>query len=187
LLAQNGPFHLGLAVANLNSSSFLLSSIPFRSKPEPEIVVLRLSAASAADLERIDAECSRPPWSKELFLTEFSNPAALLLGARWQGQLLGFIDVHVVLDEAHVVNFGVAEKHRRQGIGECLVRAMLEHLFQHAVNWVTLEVRAGNSPARALYDRLGFVEAGVRAGYYSDNGEDALTMRLCVPSNPNTT
>jgi ribosomal-protein-alanine N-acetyltransferase len=41
---------------------------------------------------------------------------------------------------------------------------------------MTLEVRVSNERAQNLYRRFGYVPAGVRAGYYGDNGEDALVM-----------
>ena len=41
---------------------------------------------------------------------------------------------------------------------------------------MTLEVRPSNQPAIALYERFGFLAAGMRRRYYQDNGEDALIM-----------
>lgn len=40
---------------------------------------------------------------------------------------------------------------------------------------MTLEVRASNEVAQALYRRFGFVPVGVRARYY-ENTEDAIIM-----------
>jgi len=49
---------------------------------------------------------------------------------------------------------------------------------QQSLTRVTLEVRKSNLPAQKLYESLGFVTSGLRKGYYSDDGEDALAMTL---------
>ena len=41
-----------------------------------------------------------------------------------------------------------------------------------------LEVRKSNLAAQKLYESVGFLTTGVRWGYYSDDGEDALAMTL---------
>ena len=41
---------------------------------------------------------------------------------------------------------------------------------------LTLEVRASNLPAQALYEKYGFAKVGVRRRYYADDGEDAVVM-----------
>ena len=57
---------------------------------------------------------------------------------------------------------------------------MLSVLFDvtgaQGIESYTLEVRAGNQAAIALYEGFGFREAGLRKGYYEDNGEDAIIM-----------
>ena len=144
-------------------------------KPFP--IVCRLSASSAKDLAEIEQECNRPPWDEALFAKEFKNHHAFIYGVRTSGQLVGFLVCHIVMDEAHIVNFGVRESFRGKGLGRALISEVLNELNAEAVRWVTLEVRQSNQPALYLYKSLGFYEAGLRAKYYSDNGEDALLMR----------
>jgi [ribosomal protein S18]-alanine N-acetyltransferase len=143
-------------------------------------IICKLPQASVPDLVEIEAESNRPPWSKKLFQQEFSNHCAQIYGARVSGQLAGFLVVHVIVDEAHIVNFGVRNTLRSQGIGRALITQVLLELHQSAVKWVTLEVRKGNRIARTLYSSLGFIEVGERPGYYVDNQEDAIVMSLSV-------
>ena len=75
------------------------------------------------------------------------------------------------------MNVAVAPAFRRQGIGEGLMIALVDALRDKGMESLTLEVRASNSPAIALYDRLGFTEVGRRPNYYTDPREDALIMR----------
>jgi ribosomal-protein-alanine N-acetyltransferase len=57
-----------------------------------------------------------------------------------------------------------------------LLSAMLRHAHSHGAASATLEVRAGNAKARALYRGFGFRVVGRRKGYYKNNGEDAVLM-----------
>ena len=143
-------------------------------------VVCRLSKAAAADLAVIESESNTPPWPEKHFLQEFSNSFSHVFGARRDGVIAGFLVIHVAADEGHIVNFGVRKNFRGQGIGRALLEAVLRELHERAVRWVTLEVRRSNAVAQRLYNSVGFAEAGVRAKYYSDDGEDALVLKLNV-------
>jgi ribosomal-protein-alanine N-acetyltransferase len=73
---------------------------------------------------------------------------------------------------------------RRQGIGASLMVRLLELAEELGARRLTLEVRAGNLPAQALYRRFGFEVAGRRPRYYTDDGEDALIMSTPPISRP---
>jgi [ribosomal protein S18]-alanine N-acetyltransferase len=141
-------------------------------------VVCRLSPASVDDLARIEFESNRAPWCRSFFAHEFENTYSRIFGARLSGELAGFLVVHVVADEAHVVNLAVGAQFRRCGIGRALMEEVLDDLDCQGINWVYLEVRASNEIALSLYHSLGFYQTAVRKKYYSDNGEDALLLSL---------
>jgi ribosomal-protein-alanine N-acetyltransferase len=75
-----------------------------------------------------------------------------------------------------VTTFGVHPDWRRQGIGRRLLLRLLELALELGASRMTLEVRVGNEPAKALYRGFGFTVAGRRPRYYSDDGEDAYVM-----------
>lgn len=143
-------------------------------------VVCRLVPALAGEIAVIEAESNRPPWSEQLIAQEFTHEHARILGARLGGRLVGFLICHVIKDEAHIMNFGVSRDARGNGVGRSILTELLRELHTEAVRWVTLEVRRSNLVARKLYETVGFVEVGTRLKYYSDNGEDALVLRLNV-------
>jgi len=142
------------------------------------VVVCSLSAECTPELAEIERESNQPPWSEALFQNEFSNRYSLVYGARLHGRLVGFLVCHVVLDEAHIVNFAVSKAWRRRGIGSALLKHVLRELAAKAVLSVVLEVRRSNNAARRLYEKLGFNETAVRQGYYSSDQEDAVFMNL---------
>ena len=90
--------------------------------------------------------------------------------------IVGFLGTWYAVDQAHIVSVGVADGYRRRGIGELLLIAAVEHAAARTAETITLEVRKSNTAARALYEKYGFIEQGIRKRYYSDNREDALIM-----------
>lgn len=117
------------------------------------------------------------PWSMADFTYEMeSNPVARYVVAEQAEQVLGFAGAHIILDEGHITNVAVLKEARGQGIGRKLMNALIQYAANLGVRYLTLEVRAGNEPAIALYRSLGFIKVTVRKKYYNDNGEDALLM-----------
>ncbi len=95
-----------------------------------------------------------------------------LLVAEGEGSLAGFLAWRITApDEAEVLNLAVAPSARRRGVALALIRALpLTNIF--------LEVRESNRAARALYQKAGFTEAGIRFGYYSNPVESGIVMRF---------
>ncbi|MDE2319301.1 MAG: GNAT family N-acetyltransferase [Rhodospirillales bacterium] len=110
-------------------------------------------------------------WNEAAFAALLGQPGARALIHAADG----FILLRTVLDEAEILTIGVLEK--RQGIGAALLREGLRGLRAGGVSVVHLEVATSNIPARALYEKHGFVQSGLRKAYYGD-GADALMLRL---------
>ncbi len=99
-------------------------------------------------------------------------------GLRAGCYVMGFAGLWLLVNEAHITNIAVRERHRRQGIGEALLIGIIELAIELGANLITLEVRASNTEAQKLYAKYGFVRVGLRRGYYTDNREDAVLMSL---------
>lgn len=111
---------------------------------------------------------------------ELVRPWARLRAARdAHGVVLGYALFWHVVDEVHLLNVAVAIPARRRGIGRALVEEVIAYARQHDVVRILLEARAGNIPAIALYEQLGFTRFAVRERYYAD-GEDAVEMSLSL-------
>jgi ribosomal-protein-alanine N-acetyltransferase len=93
-----------------------------------------------------------------------------------RAQLAGYAGYWLLDDEAHLMNIAVAPPWQGRGLGAYLLLETLAMMQGRGANSCTLEVRAGNGRAQALYRKLGFRVAGRRRRYYQDNGEDALLM-----------
>jgi ribosomal-protein-alanine N-acetyltransferase len=81
-----------------------------------------------------------------------------------------------VVDEAHVTTLAVHPDHQGRRIGARLLAALVRAALGEGMTSLTLEVRASNRPAQALYRRFGLGPAGIRRGYYRGSGEDAVVM-----------
>lgn len=135
-----------------------------------------------ARLVEIDAHWNPKSWSVQLFERELSSRSSVVRGLFKGAELVGYLIAHVVCNEAHIVSFGLAPEWRGKGGGRFLLREFLRCARLEGITVFTLDVRVTNLRARALYEESGFEVVGIRRNYYSDNGEDALTMRL--ESNP---
>ena len=128
------------------------------------------SVPAIAALERICFPAD--PWPTDLI-------ARLLPGftlAAEDGALLGYLVLSSVLDEGSIDNIAVAPPYRRRGIGDALLADAVRRGREEGLSFITLEVRASNTPAVRLYEKHGFREAGRRRNYYEKPREDAIIM-----------
>ncbi len=126
--------------------------------------VRELEADKAADMARLYGQCFDDVWESSFFESKL-NQSCFAKGIFVKEELVAFILVQSVEDEAEILTFCVHENHRKQGIGESLLRDVLK---QSKISHCFLDVRYDNKPAIALYERLGFKKKGVRKGYYQN-------------------
>ena len=140
-----------------------------------------LVAADVPAVAAIERRVFSDAWPEVFFHSELAQGTAWARAAELDGALAGYLLASLAGGTGHVGNLAVAPEARRRGVA----RAMLADLFARAhasgVKRVTLEVRAANFAAQALYRAHGFRLAGLRRGYYRDTGEDALIMAWQAP------
>ena len=116
-------------------------------------------------------------WSKESFMNELSNELARYYSAfDSENNLVGYAGCWQILEEVHITNIAVSPDFRRNGIGEKLLRKIIDDCYENKAKYITLEVRVSNTAAIGLYEKYGFKSLGIRKGYYQNNNEDALIM-----------
>lgn len=128
-------------------------------------------------IAQLESICFSCPWSESSVASELTNALSLWLVAEEDGRVAGYIGSQTVCEESDMMNVAVHPDFRRRGIGEALVKALETELWARGSHCLTLEVRASNAPAIALYEKLGFSQAGLRKNYYRDPKEDALILR----------
>ena len=126
----------------------------------------------------IESASFRHPWSSRFFLEELQAPCARSILVQVGDKIVGYALFWLLPDEVDIHNIAVHAEFRRRGLGQALLRQVVDQARSRDSSRVTLEVRVSNIPAQKLYESVGFLTKGLRKGYYSDDGEDALIMAL---------
>ena len=138
------------------------------------IEIIRMNESHVAAVAELEKQNFSEPWPEIAVRSELTNKLALWLVAVEEGEVLGYVGSQTVLQEADMMNIAVSDCHRRRGIARALVEELIRQLDAYQL---TLEVRASNAPAIALYEHLGFQQVGLRKNYYHKPKEDALILR----------
>ena len=140
---------------------------------------LRIRPMSLADLPtvlEIEKECFPAPWSERIFRDVLDLDYYHFLTAILDGEVAGYCGYIRSFETADIANIAVRGSLRRSGIGEKLLRKLMDDGYRAGVERFSLEVRASNTPAIALYEKLGYRQEGLRRGYYENPREDALIL-----------
>ena len=124
-------------------------------------------------------QCFKAPWSESVYRRDLADPQSTALLCMENGAVIGFLHCSYVLDELTLNTLAVLPEYRRQGIARALWEAMCERM-RGICTVCYLEVRESNTPARTLYESLGFYQNGCRPRYYSDPEEAAVLMQATL-------
>ena len=141
-----------------------------------DFAVQNAGEAMLPQIEAIEQACFSVPWTRGQLAAQLDENRHVFLAAVSGGRVLGYVGMMYVLDEGYIANVAVAPEARRQGVGSALISALLHRADALGLAFVTLEVRASNAPAIALYAGFGFEPVGRRKNYYDKPSEDALLM-----------
>jgi len=120
--------------------------------------------------------CFSLPWTEELLGTQLRGDGHIFLAALDGDTVAGYIGLMYVLDEGYISNVAVLPAYRRRGVGTALLDELERKAREARLSFLTLEVRASNAAARALYAARGFQVTGLRRNYYEKPPEDAVLM-----------
>ena len=141
------------------------------------IAVREMQEIDVDGVMSIEKKSFSTPWSREAFQLEVTkNSLAKYIVALRDKKIVGYAGMWLIINEGHITNIAVDPQVRGQGIGDILVKELINICKSLNIKAITLEVRRTNYVAKSLYKKYGFKEAGVRPRYYSDNKEDAIIM-----------
>ena len=142
-----------------------------------ELFICDALPAHIPQIEAIEKVCFSMPWTEEMIASQLRDGQHEFLAALDEnGTVLGYVGMMTVLDEGYIANVAVAPACRRQGIADRLIARLCEIAVERGLSFLTLEVRASNAPAIALYEKHGFTPVGLRKAYYERPREDAVLM-----------
>ena len=122
-------------------------------------------------------------WTESMFWSELAQPSRHYLVAERESddgtrEVVGYAGLCSYVGEAYIQTIGVIPEVQGTGLGGRLLTALLEEAVRRGEDVVTLEVRADNPHAQAVYERYGFLPVGRRRHYYQPSGVDAIVMQL---------
>lgn len=142
-------------------------------------MILRRALSEDLDaVEEIERLSESNPWSRPMFESELERSDGRFWVVDINEKILGFAVFRVMDDEAELLSLALHPDSRRRGWGRQILEEFMVDLKQAGVAELRLEVRSGNTPARKLYETLGFTEDGRRSNYYENPREDAILMTL---------
>ena len=141
-----------------------------------EIKIKTMTPEDVVQVHKVEEACFSVPWSLENFERIFRYKENYYLTA-WDGDaIVGFIGLMAVAGEGDITNVADLPSHRKQGIGDRLVKSMIDLAKEKEISKIILEVRSSNEAAIHLYEKYGFEFLCIRKNYYQKPTEDANIM-----------
>lgn len=149
------------------------------SSVELDFRLLPMSFGDIADVVRNERLSYSHPWTEGIFkdCLQSGNECWLIKRAH---KTLGHGIVSVAAGESHLLNVCVSPDFQGEGLGRIMVLHLAKCAKEKGASCMFLEVRPSNRIAGKLYDSMGFVEVGLRKGYYpaKEGREDARVLML---------
>ena len=146
-------------------------------REQMHVRIVPMNADHLDEVAELEQVCFSTPWSRNMLAEELDNAcSAFLVALDDQGRVAGYAGLQVILDEGYITNVAVQPEYRRQGVAGQLLAVFLNFAKGTHLAFLTLEVRASNYGAIALYGGLGFRSVGRRKNYYEHPKEDAIIM-----------
>lgn len=137
----------------------------------------KVTISQLDELYQIEVSCFQHPYTLEQLRYEIiENEFSYVYAIYEQGRMIGFIDYWITFEVCQLNQIAVLSEYRKQGIATRLMNEMIHHAEEALCESIMLEVRASNTKAQGMYEKLGFMNLNIRKGYYTDNGEDAIVM-----------
>ena len=143
---------------------------------EAEIIVRELKVEDSAAVAEMEQQIFSDSWSEKNVLETVQQKQSVCFAAEKAGHLLGYLLAYHAADEAEIARIAVQKEARRQGAAGKLMQALEHYCEEHKMEKLLLDVRESNEAARSFYTKNGFVEDGIRQGFYVNPSEDAVLM-----------
>ena len=143
---------------------------------EAEIIVRELKVEDSAAVAEMEQQIFSDPGSEKSVMETVQQKQSVCFAAEKAGHILGYLLVYHAADEAEIARIAVQKEARRQGAAGKLMQALEHYCEEHKMEKLLLDVRESNEAARSFYTKNGFVEDGIRQGFYTNPSEDAVLM-----------
>ena len=150
---------------------------------EDRFFIRRMREEDLSAVRAIETLSFSNPWSDNTFRGEIQNTSIsfpMVVVRRPGEEVVAYVIFWQIRDDVQVNNVAVHPDCRGLGLGEAMMRYVIAKSREAGATFMTLEVRQSNTPALALYKKLGFEVMGTRKSYYTKPDEDAFVMGLVL-------
>ena len=126
----------------------------------------------------LDKQSISESWSEQNYKESLENPNYIILVAKTEDKIIGFISMYCATDEGYICNIAVEKSYRKCGIGTSLMNEIITFSKDKDLKFLTLEVRESNTNAIKFYKKLNFTNLGIRKNFYSNPAENSVIMTL---------
>lgn len=144
------------------------------------MIIRRAEEFDIPAIHDIEQKCFSTPWGREGLISELAYENGRMFVVEEENRAVAYVSLRFVLDEGYLNNIAVLPDYRRRGYARALLNTLADEARELGLSFLTLEVRAGNEPAKALYRSLGYEMTGRRRRFYRDPVEDALLFTLTL-------
>lgn len=145
-----------------------------------EYLLRAMTLDDIPQIVKIEKESFPTPWSAYAFTCELNDNEfanyLVVISDEDPSTVVGYGGMWLICDEAHITNIAISPYFRGKGLGNLLMEGLILLAKSKKALRMTLEARVSNTIAIKLYEKMNFISAGIRPGYYADNNEDALIM-----------
>lgn len=138
--------------------------------------IRRMTGDDLDTVTELESEIFPLPWSRSGFEDAINRTDTLYLTAMIDEKIVGYCGYIKIIDEAYITNVAVESNFRNQGVAGQMLNNLIKEGFQQGITAFTLEVRESNKSAIHLYEKFGFVSAGIRPNFYEKPTENAVIM-----------
>lgn len=140
-----------------------------------ELYIVSMEREHIKAIAQLEKLCFSAPWSEETILDSCKNGIKFFVAVK-NCRVLGYIGISCVIDEGYIANVAVFPNERKKGVATALIKRVFSLAKDKGLSFVSLEVRASNTAAVSLYEKMGFKQEGRRPNFYCNPREDALIM-----------
>lgn len=139
--------------------------------------MIRRDMAEILEIERLVFPFA---WSEDEFIRCLRQRNCIGVVADLDDQVVGYMIYELHKNRFHVLNFAVAPRMQRKGVGIALFKNIAKKLTPERRSRILLEIREGNVDAQLFFRAMGFRAVSVLRDYYDDTTEDAYVFQFRV-------
>lgn len=140
--------------------------------------IRKMRREDVAEVASLEQKIFPDAWSENAIYETWKQRQTMLLVAREDSKIIGYLILYFVLEDGEIARIAVADEHRRKGVAGKMLRELALLCRENGVNRLMLDVRESNEDARAFYVKQGFEIDGIRKNYYSNPAENAVLMSV---------